>query len=312
MSWPAEPEVDSNERVGVPPNPVYLTNIAPSSTDDALLDVAKRVEGETRMASCEAVAEWAAKERYAFRIPRLERLYLVAHGSAGHLNMRASSSDGTAVSLVVGTYRPLLRCVTDSVLAPDAQIWLLGCHVGCRNPYVRDGDGPLLLLSIARWTERTVVAPTRAVYSSWFGPAGPDEDVMKPVYVGPRDCPPIDVVPAEADLAEDTLALGEPSLATLLASITGARAMDLGASLLFEKADTWVDGGRPYDGSLLLDLPTLSFPVGFADGTAGAVEVTLDGLAVGVRRDVGIRLLYPKRRGVSNLLSLMRRGGSGV
>lgn len=299
---PTDPTAPTDDTVDSPQAPQdWLTDLAPGD-ETALAMIAATVDGELRVPDAASLAALTSQRRDQHAIGPLRRVFLVAHGSAGTLHIQGDSG-GKPISLDRTTFRPLGRLSREALLNADGEIWLVGCHVGCRSPLDPEMDGPLLLLSMARLFGCTVAAPTDFVDARWFDSRGPREDLVPVVRATPDGCPPVAPLPDVATLTSDLEDPSAPTLSAVLGSIAGtlsshggAKPAWLGAGLL-----KVVDGDQPYDGSGALDWPRVSVPVFFADKTTGAVEITLDGLAIGVRT-AARRTLYLKREGAPNLL----------
>ncbi|GMV41437.1 MAG: hypothetical protein AMXMBFR64_31530 [Myxococcales bacterium] len=304
MTWPANCLPLPNEEAARP-DPSVLTNVAPGDQDPAINLVMSKVKGATRQSRTECVAAWAADCRSRGQFDRLSKVYLVGHGNAGILNMRGSDSGADLISLRVDSYRPLLQLVKGSYLKPDAEIWLVGCLVACSNPDDQNQDGPLLMLSIARWLRHPVVAATGYVSASAFNAVGPLEASIDVARVEPWGCPPRIDLPDFIDIPDDSLAVGAASFDELLRDVRAVGEVNaVEVHFLLNTVRRAVEGDQPYDGSSALDLPLMSFPLTFSDGAMGWLEITLGGLAVAVRGP-SWRLIYRKRRGVSNLHKML-------
>lgn len=282
--------------------PERLTFLA-SDHDSAITKIADTMVGELKWRNAVTTATEA---RLAVEAGgALQRVYLVAHGKAGHLYVNGLNGS-VPLSLFVDTYRPLRSVQTGSVLAAGGEIWLVGCFVGCRSAIAPEMDGPLLLASMARYFGCDVVGSGNYVDVQWFGPDGLDESKITVVRGTPDGCIPDAPLPDVADLPDEILDASAQPLSEVLPTveITGRAGGPKAAAWLSSNLLKLVDGDNGYDGSGALDHPEVSVPVQFNDGTTGSIEITLDGLAIGVRT-ADRRTLYLKRADVPNLLTLL-------
>lgn len=290
-----------------------ITNVAPMETDAAIKVVCDTVIGETMWRSVTEVADDAYESVYGRVEPRLRRLFLVAHGRAGFLYLNGDDSAVRPVCLEVNTYRGLLPLTSCQLLDNGGEVWLVGCNVACEGGVTGPQyDGPLLLLSMARYLNCTVAAPRDYVDVAWFGPDGPDEKILEKllVRVAPGDCPPQVPLPDTATLPPERRLEGPPL--DILLNMVEPLTPDLLAATMRWRAPELlraVNGKEPYDGTGALDHPALAMGV-LVDGHPGTIEITLDGLALALRfRDQ--RIFYLKAPERPNLMTFFAHEHAG-